>query len=335
MLTRPDISDEALAAHLRVAYGLDVTSVAFLPLGADYGTALYRAETASGESFFCRLRSGPWNEVAVQLPAALHAAGVPGIVPPLRTCEGGLSAPLGVSRLSVLPWVEARNAYEAPLNDAQWEALGAAVRRMHEAALPDDLLAAIPVETFPDRWRLRLRAIMAELESTVPIDALAVEAMGGLRAYRHEIVALLERADALAAYARSSGRPLVVCHTDLHAGNVLVDAAGGLHLVDWDAPLRAPRERDLMYACGGQFGNHRSPAEEKALFYAGYGDIPVDSGLLSYYRYARIIEDLAIYADDLLRGDVASPDRAEALHYMLANFEPGGTLECARAGDGC
>ena len=167
MLTRPDISDEALAAHLRVAYGLDVTSVAFLPLGADYDTALYRAETASGESFFCRLRSGPWNEVAVQLPAALHAAGVPGIVPLLRTREGGLSAPLGVSRLSVLPWVEARNGYEAPLNDAQWEALGAAcaVCMRRAAGRP---AGAIPVETFPDRWRLRLRAIMAELESTVP-----------------------------------------------------------------------------------------------------------------------------------------------------------------------
>ena len=95
-----------------------------------------------------------------------------------------------------------------------------------------------------------------------------------------------------------SGRPLVVCHTDLHAGNVLVDAAGGLHLVDWDAPLRAPRERDLMYAGAGQFGNRRFPAGEKALFYACYGDIPVHSDLLSHYRYARIIEDLAATRPD-------------------------------------
>ncbi|MFO7698012.1 MAG: aminoglycoside phosphotransferase family protein [Anaerolineae bacterium] len=338
MRTRPHLSDADLMDALRLAYGLDITSVAFLPLGADYDTALYRADTSGGESFFCRLRSGAWNEVAVELPAALHAAGVPGIIAPLRTRDGGLSAPLGRYRVSLLPWVEARNAFEAPLSNAQWVALGAAVRRIHEAALPERLRAAIPAETFPDQWRVRLRAIMAALESTVPIDALAEGAIAGLCKHRDEVLWLLERTEALAAHARSSSRPLVVCHTDLHAGNVLVDAAGELHLVDWDAPLRAPRERDLMYAGGGQFANDRSPDEEEALFCAGYGaagygDAPVDRDLLSYYRYARIVEDLAIYVEDLLHGDPASPDRAQALRYMLANFEPGGTLEVARAGD--
>jgi spectinomycin phosphotransferase len=334
MRTRPHLSDADLMDALRVAHGVDVTSVAFLPLGADYDTLLYRVETRDGSAFFCRLRSGAWNEVAVELPATLQAAGVPGIIAPLRARDGRLSARLGEYRVSLLPWVEARNAYEAPLSDAQWVALGAVVRRIHEAALPEELLAAIRAETFSDQWRTRLRAIMTEMESTVPMDTLAEEATGGLRAHRHEIIALLERTEALAAYAHSLAQPLVVCHTDLHAGNVLVNAAGALHIVDWDAPLRAPRERDLMYAGGGQFGNHRSPAEEETLFYAGYGDFPVDRGLLSYYRYARIIEDLAIYADDLLRGDVQSPDRAQALRHLLANFAPGGTLAIAQAGDG-
>jgi spectinomycin phosphotransferase len=331
--TQPTLPDDNLLARLRESYGVDITSVAFLPLGADYDTALYRVETRDGTSLFCRLRSGAWNEVSVELPAALHAAGVPGIIAPLRARDGRLSARLAEYRVSLLPWVEARNAYEAPLSDAQWVALGAAVCRIHEAALPEELRAAIPAETFPDQWRTRLRAIMAEMESTVPMDTLAEEATGGLRAHRHEIIALLARTEALAAHARSSSRPLVLCHTDLHAGNVLVTAMCELLIVDWDAPLRAPRERDLMYAGGGQFANHRSPAEEETLFYAGYGDVPVARNLLSYYRYARIIEDLAIYADDLLRGDVASPDRAQALHHLLANFAPGGTLAIARAGD--
>jgi len=235
--------------------------------------------------------------------------------------------------VSLLPWLEAQDAYTAPLTDAQWVALGDAVRRIHEASLPVDLLASIPAETCPCHWRERLGAIMAGLVDTVPIDGLAARAVDGLRAYREEITALLVRTEALAVQAQAAPHLLAVCHTDLHAGNVLVTGEGGLHIVDWDAPLRAPRERDLMYAGGGQFGNHRTPAEEESLFYASYGDVAIDLDLVSYYRYARIIEDLAIYAEDLLHGDPDSPDRADALRYMLANFSSGGTLAIARAGD--
>jgi len=333
MRTRPLLDEEALLCRLRAGYGLPAAAVTFLPLGADYATALYRAETARGERYFCRLRSGPWNEAAVALPAALQAAGIREAIAPLRAEDGRLAVPLGAYTLSVWPWVDGRNGYEAPLEDAQWVALGAAVRRIHEAALPAALWAAIPEETYPARWRERLQTNMAGLEAAVPMDDLAARALEGLRARRAEIAALLARLLALQAVAPAGSARTVLCHTDLHAGNVLLDAAGRLYLVDWDAPLRAPRERDLMYAGGGQFGDARPPAAEEALFYAGYGDVPVDRARLAYYRYARIVEDLAIYADDLLQGDPASPDRADALQYMLANFQAGGTLAIARAAD--
>lgn len=334
MRTRPQLSDADLLARLQAAYGLDLTTATFLPLGADYATALYRITTRDGTPFFCRLRSGPWDEIAVALPAALHAAGVREVPAPVPALDEALSVPFGPYRVSLLPWLEARNAYEVPLTDAQWVALGAAVRRIHEAALPEALLAAIPLETYPSHWRERLGAAMAGLEAVAPIDELAREAIAGLRTHQEEIAALLARTEALAAQEQAVPHPLVVCHTDLHAGNVLVTSEGELFIVDWDAPLRAPRERDLMYAGGGQFGNHRTLADEQALFSRGYGDAVVDRDLLAYYRYARVIEDLAIYADDLLHGDTASPDRADALRYMLANFEVGGTLAIARAGDG-
>ena len=45
--------------------------------------------------------------------------------------------------------------------------------------------------------------------------------------------------------------PLVLCHADLHAWNVLLDTDRQLWLVDWDETILAPKERDLMFVVGG------------------------------------------------------------------------------------
>ncbi len=43
----------------------------------------------------------------------------------------------------------------------------------------------------------------------------------------------------------------------------------------------------------------------------------------------RIIEDLAIYCEQLLLSNAVGEDREKALHFFLSNFEPGGAIEIA------
>ena len=83
-----------------------------------------------------------------------------------------------------------------------------------------------------------------------------------------------------------------MCHSDIHAGNILIDANGALYIVDWDNPVLAPKERDLMFIGGGQeFAGHTAQ-EEETLFYRGYGQTQIDPIALAYYRYERIIQDI-------------------------------------------
>ena len=112
------------------------------------------------------------------------------------------------------------------------------------------------------------------------------------------------------AGADAAGPPpeFVLCHSDIHAANLLVAADGALYIVDWDEPILAPKERDLMYAGGGQSFLGYTPQEEEALFYRGYGETQVDPVGLAYYRYERIIEDIAAFCEQLLTSGKGGAD---------------------------
>ena len=58
MLEKPDISDELIISCLQEEYDLRVAALTFLPLGADMGTAVYRAVTEDGTAYFLKLRKG-------------------------------------------------------------------------------------------------------------------------------------------------------------------------------------------------------------------------------------------------------------------------------------
>jgi spectinomycin phosphotransferase len=125
----------------------------------------------------------------------------------------------------------------------------------------------------------------------------------------------------------------VLCHADLHAGNVLVPDPAHFYIVDWDNPLLAPKERDLMSIGAGLMGGWRSPAEEESLFYQGYGPTTINPTALAYYRYERIIDDIAVFCDQLLETTAGGEDRAQSFAYLASNFLPNGTIEIAQASD--
>jgi len=69
---------------------------------------------------------------------------------------------------------------------------------------------------------------------------------------------------------------------------------------------------------------------DEALFYEGYGETTIDFAVLAYYRYERVIEDLAAYGEQLLLTDEGGADRLEAYERFTGNFEPGQTIEIAK-----
>ena len=88
-----------------------------------------------------------------------------------------------------------------------------------------------------------------------------------------------------------------------------------------------------MYIGGGLMAHHRTPEEEEDLFYTSYGEVDIDSTALAYYRFERIIEDLAIYVRELVFSRDGGEDRARSLMSLQSNFEPGHTIDRAFQAD--
>lgn len=333
MLEKPDLREDAIAACLQADYGLCAAQVVFLPLGADLNTAVYRAVAADGASYFVKLRRGDLAEIAVALPKFLSDLGIRQVIAPLATRAGRLWADLGAFKVILYPFIAGHNGYEADLTDRHWVAFGAALKRIHAAAVPPTLTSRIPQETYSPQWRDIVMRFLARVETETFADPVAAKLAAFLQGKRAEVLDLVGRTERLAQALRAHPPACVVCHSDLHAGNVLLAGDSALYIVDWDNPILAPVERDLMFAGGGQFCATRTPDQEETLFYRGYGPTAIDPTALAYYRYERIIEDIAAFCEQLFLSDAGGEDREQALRYLVSNFLPDGTIAIARQGE--
>lgn len=332
MLEKPDVPDETLRACLRDHYGLHAAQIAFLPIGNDVDTAAYRVVAGDATPYFLKLRgwlrSGRFDDTTVVIPRFLHDRGIAQVIAPIATRGGQLWAQLDTFAVILFPFIAGQNGFAAPLSDRQWIGLGVALKAIHSVAVPPSLSAAIPHEQYAPHWRNRVRTLQARVEETVFDEPIAAALAVFLRARRADIAPLVARAEALGDALRARPPESVLCHGDIHAANVLIGTDGALHIVDWDTLIVAPKERDLMFIGGGIGGAWKS-AQEEAWFYQGYGQTKIDLLALAYYRYERIVEDIAEYSERLLLTEIGGADRAVGLDKFRRQFLPNNVVAIA------
>ncbi len=329
MLEKPDLQDGDLVACLQAEYGLQIAAIAFLPVGADRDAAVYRAIATDETPYFVKLKRGAFDEMAVAIPKFLHDQGIRQIIAPLATQSGQLWAELGDFKVILYPFVEGHNGFQSALTDRQWIDFGAALKAIHSVTLPPALMNRIQTEHFSGRWREVVRAFQAQIAKEEFSDPIAVELAAFLRSKQAQIDFLVGQAEQLGLALQSHPPKFVLCHSDIHAGNLLIDKNDHFYMVDWDNPILAPKERDLMFAGGGQFGAARTADEEERPFYQGYGQTEIDPIALAYYRYERIVEDLAAYSEQLFLTDKGGEDRKDALRRVTGQFLPNQVIEIA------
>lgn len=329
MLTKPNLKNEEIIACLRDAYGIDVATIAFLPLGADFNTDVYRVTTSTQTDYFLKLRSGEFLEASVSVPKYLADMGIKQVIPPLATKTGQLWTSLASFKAILYPYVEGHNGIDTKLSEDQWAQFGAAIKKLHSADIPASTTKDVPGETFSSKWRETVKAFLMRIESEVFEDPVAVKMALFLKSKSSEILKLVERAEELALAIQTQPIDYVLCHADMHGWNLIIDKEGELYIVDWDTLIFAPVERDLMFIGAGIWDSGMKTAKEASLFYQGYGRTKINQDAMAYYRFERVIQDIGDYCEYIFLSDEGGDDRMQCFEHLQPVFLPNGAIERA------
>jgi spectinomycin phosphotransferase len=345
--TEPAVDQATLIQVLRREYGVEAARLAFHP--TEWGGYNYVVTCPGGARFFLKLHedgdtvgvAASSRDFYLPLTYQLHARGILPYIPhPLLTVDGGLFARLGPYWLDLYDYIQGTVVGFGELPGPILAELARLVGILHRS-LPRLDLPTLFVDDFRATFKAELLGILDRLPA-LPGDATpgaralrdlllppSIPPNGGEAGGEEQVLAHLGRMEALGALARASGKPPVVCHTDLHGGNLMVgDQVGAgssrpgsgvsrreaphtpplLYILDWENAMVAPPEHDLFFFA--------ADARFRELFLPNYeaeaGPIKLDGELLRFYYHRRGLEDLTGFCARILRGDGgATQDRSD------------------------
>ena len=320
MLEDPGLDPLELAAAVRAGFGIEASGFMFVP-GFDMHAASYEVDGR----WFAKVRFGPVADAPLELPRALLDAGVTNVLAPLRTLTAALRNPMAEARtLVVYPLVAGRNAMDAGMTAEQWRTFGTALRAVHDSGLEGRFADRLPADTFALPSASVVRSVLEQKPSFESAAARRLQAV--LLEQGERIGQMLERAEALGTQLRTKPFARVLCHSDIHEANLLVADDGRIFLVDWDGPMLAPRERDLLFVLGGGI-TRRVTSQQEATFFEGYGQVEVDRDAIVYYRYERLLEDIGEIGRSVYGDPIPETSREAQVQLLERIFESGAKVE--------
>ncbi len=320
-------NEQSLLDAIKTHYNISIKIITPLNLGADVEAQTYRAIANDQIPYFIKVKQGHRDDISSRITLFISQAGIHHVIPIIKTTAGKSSLLLNDCTITIFPFIDGKDGFSTELTHTQWQTLGSIMGKIHKLKYPpiDGILRR---ETYSDKWRQAIRSLDSLLESTRQRDEIALELMSFLHTQRPVLHQLVDQAEELAQKIKKQNAEYILCHADLHAGNILVDTHGKLFILDWDNPILAPKERDLMFI-GGGIGNVWNKPDEEALFYQGYGSTTINRDLLAYYRCDRILEDIAIYCHLLLLSTDGGQKRKTWYQELIDQFACNGVIDIA------
>jgi spectinomycin phosphotransferase len=339
MLEMPEVSEGKIQSILKENYALSAERIKFLPLGNDAAAWVYRVFGQGREEaqFFLKLKKGVFSRASLEAPRFLREQGMDAVVAPLPSVSGNDAISVNGFTFILYPWIEGQTGMAAGLNRHQWTELGRLLQQLHNFSSERPICADLQQETFLPPWAAAVREISACLLLNSGKDTILQEFADFWQSRQEEITWIVNRCEALGQALRSQQPALVFCHSDIHTANILVDQQGALHLIDWDAPLYAPRERDLMFIFESA-AIPANPAEQ--YFLEGYGPVTINPTAFAYYRYEWVVQEIGDYGKRCLsttRQDgkdvMGTITRMDALRGFKQLFDHGDVVDAAYQAD--
>jgi spectinomycin phosphotransferase len=321
MRDAPHISPDQLRAICEEQYDLVDATLEFLPVGKDNRTGVYRAVSRQGIPYLLKVRSGPFYEASCLVPQYLRDKGITSVVAPLPTKSNTVWAKTGEWTVILYPFIEGDTGWTPHMTPMYWKAVGTALDQIHRVNPPSSVdVPSLRRETFDTAgYRLSIGDIEAHQIQSPGSGRYEQEFRSVWIAHESTIHTAISEMGSLATLLQERSGPFVVCHADLHPGNIIRSQGNQVFLIDWDEVMLAPRERDFLFV--GAVPERASGLVEPTVspLFLGYGQMEIDWVTLTYYLWERVVQDLIANAEEVfLRDDLGEADKADAVELSRA-----------------
>lgn len=242
-------------------------------------------------------------------------AGLEFVVAPLADRDGAVIRRLNQRyAMTVSPFIDGESSEWGPYEEPDDRRLmGAVLGRLHVATdlVPIDLPRR---EDFALPAREALVEALRDLDRTWDFGPYAEPTRTLLQVGASDLERRLQEYDDLVASVRESPDTWVITHGEPHRANVIRDREGGVHLVDWDTTLIAPRERDLQMVLDEDLTGW----DEYSAF-AGAASLNHDALLL--YRWWWELADIAVFVAGFRRPHEHTEDTVASWEILARNLQ--------------
>src|SRR5207244_8389909 len=133
-----------------------------------------------------------------------------------------------------------------------------------------------------------------------------------VRTHRHEFMRECEILETLQRKVRRMNLEFVKCHGEPSPGNILSSDNAEVYLLDWDEPIFAPKEKDLLF-----FKVNLEPVMKG---YSGFSsDTVIDQDVLEFYGHMWNLGEITCYGSKVLFEDYSDSQN----QIWLDNLEGG------------
>jgi len=334
MREKLSISEERLQACLQEQYDLISATLEFLPLGHDTRAGVYLVVSECGIPYLLKVKLGSLYEPGCLVPRFLHDQGITSVVAPLSTKRHTLWTQTEDWSVIVYPFLDGDTGW-AGMTDAHWKEVGSIFKQIHQVVLPSVSFESLRKETFdPTEYISWVHTFETQLETQIAVSEDVSISERVLRAswiaHKSTIHAMMTSMEKLAKVLQECSGPHVVCHADLHPGNLLRTQDGHVFVIDWDDVMLAPRERDFIFVRKAQ----EDSSQNIPPFFQGYGQTEIDWTALAYYLYERIITDVIAFTQEVFfREDLGEESKTYAAQLFHGMLSKGGMIEEAYAAE--
>jgi len=289
MIKPLNIDQSELKRFLENNYSLEILNLTFLPKGET--SWCYIVEGRNGKYFLKVYKEMfPFLKEATELTYKLYSdCAITEIVHAIKAKNGETVNFFETYPTVLFNFVEGKEIMEQRLTDEQVKTFGKVLGRIHAAT--------VKVGDYPKRETFESK----DKEMFLKVVERIKQHEGNENSYQKQLVDLfmpkreritqeLMHLEKLGRKLRAKNVPFVICHGDPTGGNILIDKDNKLYLVDWDNPILAPKERDLLF-----FNNRMEP------FMKGYaaivGKVPIDFEAQQFYALEWNVQEVADFGE--------------------------------------